>query len=403
MRAVLILWVLTGHLVLIAQTQTDTISLPQEVPTDSTIVPGPQNNFTIDFKGHISSWEITQFSSPINGQWGARFVPTVLGNFQMDQNSALAFEASAHLNGNINYTGWRLGDKKGQLQPYRVWLRYATANWELRAGLQKINFGPAKIFRPLMWFDGMDMRDPLKLTNGVYGILGKYFFKNNANIWLWSLIGNKKAKGWELAGSAPLRPEMGGRVEVPALGGEMAMSAHLRKMALNSLADTIPKTNLLKESRIGLDGRWDLGVGLWFESSITRLQKNNYSLPVYQDLWNIGADYTVAVGNGIGFTAEYFRYHFSDKFLARGKGINLAATLFTYPVSILDNLTAMVFFEASQRLWFNYISWNRTYDKWNLYLIGFWNPVMELPVNTALQGKNLFAGKGFQLMASYDF
>jgi len=53
--------------------------------------------------------------------------------------------------------------------------------------LQKINFGSATLFRLLMWFDRIDPRDPLKLTDGVYGLLLRYYFHNNTNIWLWGL------------------------------------------------------------------------------------------------------------------------------------------------------------------------------------------------------------------------
>ena len=36
---------------------------------------------------------------------------------------------------------------------YRLWGRIATEKLELRLGLQKIAFGPARVLRPLMWFD----------------------------------------------------------------------------------------------------------------------------------------------------------------------------------------------------------------------------------------------------------
>nr|MDA3793422.1 hypothetical protein [Elusimicrobiota bacterium] len=68
---------------------------------------------------------------------------------------------------------------------YRFWLRYQKINWEVRVGLQKINFGPAKIFRSLMWFESADTRDPLKIAKGIKGILGRYYFLNNSNIWIW--------------------------------------------------------------------------------------------------------------------------------------------------------------------------------------------------------------------------
>ena len=69
-------------------------------------------------------------------------------------------------------------------------MRYSSDQFELRLGLQKINFGSASMLRPLMWFDQMDPRDPLHLTDGVWGLLARYYFLNNANIWLWGLYGN---------------------------------------------------------------------------------------------------------------------------------------------------------------------------------------------------------------------
>src|SRR5690606_40300081 len=88
-------------------------------------------------------------------------------------------------------------NSNGRIKPYRLWARYSGNQFELRAGLQKINFGSATILRPLMWFDQMDIRDPLQLTDGVWAMLGRYYFLNNANIWLWVLYGNEDPKSWE--------------------------------------------------------------------------------------------------------------------------------------------------------------------------------------------------------------
>ena len=364
----------------------------QEV-SDTTVV-----SPSISFGGQVAVWEVTLFSNPVIWQTGGRFVPTMHGNFPIGENSKLEFEASLHLNGNLNYSGLNFTSKNGEISPYRVWLRYSTDHWEIRGGLQKINFGSAKMFRPLMWFDEMDVRDPLKLTNGVYGILGKYFFENNANIWLWTLAGNNKPKGWEYLGSKQWKPEVGGRAEMPLFNGDIALSTHFRSVELPVSGKS------LHESRIGLDGKWDVGPGIWFETSITRLQKNDYNLPLYQDAWNVGTDYTLNIGSGIGLTLEYFRYHSGNDFLVNGTGINLLGSMITYPVSMLDNLSAVIFYTGgSYNLWFNYLSWSRTYDNLSFYLMAFWNPEISLPLNTVLQGKNLFAGKGMQVMVSYNF
>ncbi|MDD4971188.1 MAG: hypothetical protein PHT07_17305 [Paludibacter sp.] len=362
-----------------------------------------EDSTKITFNGQVTGWGIGQFENPFGIQLGGRFVPTLLGNFNLTPKTKIDFETSLNINGSANFTGLRYDSVMGQFKPYRVWVRYSTDKWEVRLGLQKINFGSAKLFRPLMWFDGMDVRDPLQLTDGVYGALGRYYFSNNANIWLWTLIGNKNPKGYEAIGTAQWQPEIGGRVQLPAGPGEMALSTNFRKVDVHNLILSAPTNTLLNEKRIGLDGKWDLGIGLWFESSITVLDQNTYNLPRVQDSWNLGADYTFGIGSGLGMTLEYFRVHAGDKFLVKGTSVNVIGSMFTYPVSILDNVSAMFFYIPGPNLMLNYINWSRTYDNWTLYAIGYWNPTSFQLLSSQSQGKNLFAGKGIQLMVNYNF
>ena len=159
-----------------------------------------EDSTKVTFNGQVTAWGVGQFENPFGIQLGGRFVPTLLGNFNLTPKTKIDFEASLNINGTANFTGLRYDSVMGQFKPYRVWARYSTNKWEVRLGLQKINFGSAKLFRPLMWFDGVDVRDPLQLTDGVYGALGRYYFPNNANIWLWTLMGNDKPKGYETIG-----------------------------------------------------------------------------------------------------------------------------------------------------------------------------------------------------------
>ncbi|MEI6556197.1 MAG: hypothetical protein WCL70_11455 [Paludibacter sp.] len=372
-----------------------------------------QNDSThLSFNGQVTAWGIGQFQTPIPMQFGGRFVPTLLGDFQLSAKSKLDFEASININGSFNYTGFHNDTILGQLKPYRIWLRYSDDNWEVRAGLQKINFGSAKMFRPLMWFDAMDVRDPLQLTDGVYGVLGKYFFQNNANLWLWGLIGNKNPKGYELWGSTEWKPEIGGRFEMPVGPGEIALSTHFRNINISKIyppnvfyyqRSILTETT---ESRIGLDGKWDIGIGLWFESSITitDAQNNPFLLPFkVQDMWNLGVDYTLPIGSGLGVTVEYFRYHAGEKFLIEGNAVNVVGAMLTYPFSMLDNLSGMVFYLPDQNKWMNYLSWGRTYDNFTIYAIGYWNPDNVQLVTAQTQSRNMFAGKGIQVMVNYNF
>jgi hypothetical protein len=362
---------------------------------------------SVTFNGQVTTWGIAQFENSIHIQFAGRFVPALLGKFNLTPKSKLDFEASLNINGSANFTGLSYDSVLGQLKPYRVWARYSGQNWEVRAGLQKINFGSAKLFRPLMWFDGVDVRDPLQLTDGVYGALGRYYFPNNANVWLWALIGNKNPKGYESWGTSQWKPEVGGRFQMLAGSGTIALSTNYRKVKVRNWAsNTWNDYALLNESRVGLDGKWDVGIGLWFESSVTLTGVNNLSLlntHNVQDMWNLGADYTFPVGNGLGATVEYFRYHAGDKILVNGTTLNVIGSMFSYPVGILDNISAMFFYIPDYGSVYNYVNWSRTYDNWNIYLIGYWNPANFQLLSSQTQGKNLFAGKGIQLMMNYNF
>ena len=359
---------------------------------------------SLRFNGQIVGWANVQMDNPVFWQPGARFVPSLTWKQSITSNTTFDAEASLNIYGNADFRNFKTDTLNGQIKPYRVWLRYSNQNFELRAGLQKINFGQARMFRPLMWFDGKDVRDPLQLTDGVYGLLAKYFFENNANIWAWGLLANENRKGWELFGSEKWKPELGGRVELPLLNGEIALSTHHRKVkAINLLSSQLNNFQLLNESRFGLDGKWDVGPGIWFENSTTITQVNNIQVPRYQDMWNFGLDYTFPLGNGLGMTVEYLRYHAGENFLTGGITMQFAGGMFTYPLSVVDNLSLMLFYEPIANQLFNYASWSRNYDNWSIYAIVFVNPENAQMIGFQSGNRNLFAGKGFQVMCSYNF
>jgi len=79
-----------------------------------------------------------------------------------------------------------------------------------------------------MWFDQIDSRDPLQLTDDVWGLQARYYFPNIANIWLWGLYGNNERRGWEAVPVSKNIPEFGGRVQLPIPSGEIALSYNHR-------------------------------------------------------------------------------------------------------------------------------------------------------------------------------
>ena len=227
-------------------------------------VVSPASSLTWETKGLVSVWLFDNFERSSDTQLGGRFIP----EFSLGQPVSSSFS----LDMNVSIYGYGLAEfrssadirTEGEVKPYRFWLRLSSSQFEARLGLQKINFGSATLLRPLMWFDSLDPGDPLQLTDGVYGLLVRYYLQNNANIWLWGLYGNDTAKGWESIATADDTGEYGGRLQVPLLTGELALTYHRRGFDLvpGPEAPVSLPGERVAESRIGLDRKWGLGGGL---------------------------------------------------------------------------------------------------------------------------------------------
>jgi hypothetical protein len=139
---------------------------------------------SLNFKGQLSLWSNYNPAGSLDLWFGGRYIPQLNYNIRLPGNKLIDFELSANLNATAAMNPFDTINAEALIKPYRGWVRYSTSNFELRLGLQKINFGSASILRPLMWFDQMDPRDPLQLTNGVWALLGRYYFLNNANLLL---------------------------------------------------------------------------------------------------------------------------------------------------------------------------------------------------------------------------
>ena len=352
---------------------------------------------SVDLQGQASSWLTINPDPKLEGQIGLRYITTISIQKTIDDTYLLDGEMAGNFYGIANHYSRMTDDIDGKAKPYRLWLRFSGNQFELRAGLQKINFGPAALLRALMWFDRIDPRDPLQLTDGVYGLLGRYYFLNNANIWLWALYGNDKTKGWEIFPSIKDKPEFGGRIQVPLWTGEIGISGHHR------MADgkSMPNSNEnFSENRLALDGKWDIGVGLWFESVINHSDFDSISQR-YTRMFNLGTDYTFDVGNGLHVLTEYLRVDASDEVFKSGRPVSFSALSLNYPVGLLDNLNAIFYYDWSNESMYRFLSWQRTYDQWSFYVMGFWNP-NEFQIYQNQQDQNLFSGKGFQLMAVFN-
>jgi hypothetical protein len=307
----------------------------------------------------------------------------------------LSFEISGRFNGSLGVYPF---DAVEDLSPdfsagfYRVWVRYSTQRNELRAGLQQINFGSASILRPLQWFDGLDPTDPLHLTNGVWGLLDRIYFKNNSTLWLWGLYGNTDKRVWDLYQGKRFIPEFGFRFQQPVPMGEIALSMNRRSVDLTPYMNEV-----VKETKIGLDGKWDLGPGLWFEDSFTSFSKLN---PFHQG-WNlltVGADFTSDALGDISFTAEQLISSKYDWDQGANETMLFSAASASWPISMFSRLSGIALYSWSGALWFRYLTWSTDFNKSSIHLIGFWNSTLS---TTLLPfGESNFFGYGAQLMVS---
>ena len=258
-------------------------------------------------------------------------------------------------------------EEEGKLKPYRLWVRYASPRLETRLGLQKINFGPAKILRTLQWFDTVDPQDPLKRTAGVYGGLVRYYFQNNTNVWVWGLYGNKALKGLEKLKTDPDTPEWGGRLQVPLYKGEVGMGVHRR--AFQSDVPLIAG----RETRYALDGIWDLGIGVWFESAVGEFVALDQKR--WQKLLTVGADYTFS--SGIHILGEHLIQSLGTQLTQWDDPIPISAVVLDYKWGIWDTFTLMGYCDWDQKKVYPYIGWQRTYNRWQFHLLAFSKPKGE--------------------------
>jgi len=354
-------------------------------------------------KGLITGWLAGSAEKAVQPLLGLRFIPTFSVDHSWNKKYTLDAELSLNAYGNLNFLTLENVESDGDIKPYRMWMRFSTRQFEARLGLQKINFGSASMFRPLMWFDRLDPRDPLQLTDGVYGLLLRTYFLNNANIWLWGLYGNNDTKGWEFIPTSGNTAEFGGRTQIPAGKGELAFSFHHRTVDLSEfLSDKIlPEEKNIPENRFALDGKWDIGIGLWFEGAVFRQNSSKLPYPWQQTL-TIGIDYTFSLGNGLYVMGEHFLFTQSSEFLSSGQNIKFSAVSLNYPCGLLDSLSGMIYYDWKNHDFYRFINWQRTYDKWKIYVMGFWNPEKFLLYQGNVDS-SLFTGTGFQIMVVYNY
>lgn len=342
----------------------------------------------LEFRGQLSVTGLGVYSTESwNKLFGLRYIPQLTHTEYL--NDEMFVDTELHLNMFFNHD---FSKSEQNIKLYRLKLRLATTQSETRVGLQKINFGPAYILRPLRWFDKLDPRDALGLTDGVYALSYKYNFLNNSQAWIWGLYRNSGTKGYDILPTSLKIPEFGGRYQFPLLDGESAVTFHSRIVDANLFE--------YRETKVALDGRWDVELGLWFESV---LQKNDHDLIPYKwtSMTTLGTDYTFDVGNGLHVIGEHMFSAASKEVFGTDVNSHISAVMMNYPISLFDGIMGMMFFSWDNHQLYKFVQWQRTYDNFIISLNMFHYPEGNLPSFGNSDGLPN-QGYGFQFTVIYN-
>jgi hypothetical protein len=346
----------------------------------------------VDYQQKLAAWSaITdQASSPF--ALGLVVIPQLNANKHLKKSLLLDAEASCKLSG-FQYYKDKSFNYSGNLLPYRAWLRLSSNAFELRIGLQKISFGSARTFRPLMWFDKLDPRDPLQLSPGVWAGLFRYYFPSNANLWLWSVYSSKEPFGWEIKAGNPKYPEFGGRFQFPLKNGEIGVAYHHR----NATSDAFK----IEQNRVGADAKFDAVVSFWFEGFYQNEMSADPLRMPHQFIFNSGLDYTFPLIDGLLVSYELLGfYHLKP---SENQLINKEFSIFSASLKIgnFDQLMLMTFFDHHAGKIFPFLSYHHTYNSFDLSLMAYDLPKEMILINPQ-ETNTLLSGKVIQIMIIYE-
>lgn len=353
----------------------------------------------LEFDGQLSAYGNYSPDTDLEIFLGGRYLPELNLKIPLKNSHSFDFQLAANLYGAYAFHPFDSSWSDGNIQAYRAWGRYTTDHFEFRIGLQKIDFGTAMILRPLQWFDEIDPRDPLKFTNGVYAALARYYFLNNANIWIWALYGNENPRGFELLKSQEYIPEFGGRFQYPIPRGEIAFTYHHR-VADPSDFDIFKGEGEIPENRFGLDGKWDVEVGLWFEAAYVQKTKE-VGLLTHQTYTTLGTDYTFGLGNGLNVTLEHMIGTLDHNAFEFNYSNHATAAMISYPFSMYDRISIMNSYSWASQAYSFFLNYEHQFKHFTSYIMAYYNPDIQQHI-LENNFENTFTGPGLRLMLVYN-
>lgn len=356
----------------------------------------------VGFHGQASAWLAGGRDTALFGLAGLRYLPKATLSVPLPGRFTLDAEVSVSARADVAARERESVGVEVGLKPYRLLARVSAERFEARVGLQKSNFGSATLLRPLQWFDRLDPRDPLGLTDGVYGLLLRGYPWGNANVWAWGLLGNHEPGGLAALPTVRWKPELGGRAQLPVPRGEVALTYHHRVVDYREVIRIPELLDEQAEDRVGLDGKWDVGIGFWVEGMLARetfRMSHGEGAPLWTRAGTVGADYTFGIGSGLNAVVEHLSAgRTTGRPFAAGDDRQFSALALSYPLGLLDNLRAIAYVDWTSRAPHAFLAWQRTTDRLVLSVALFAGPVRADgagPVSTT-------AGQGLRFDVAFN-
>mgnify|MGYP002638668020 FL=1 len=343
------------------------------------------NDFDLQWKGQASVIHASSFAGAFDeSPTTLRYIPQLRMDYQSSTASRLGFDAAVDV---YNYSlGDSLVKMDGEL--YRFTFRYDTPRTQVRVGLQKINFGPARMLRVLQWFDQLDPRDPLALSPGVWAVMGRYYFNNGSNLRLWTMLDAPDPRRDIFSGNDEWPLDLGARLEYPIPAGTMGLTFH----SMNLLIEDV-----IYEQRAAFDLRLDFVLGL-----LTEIMVSHSEYLILSDIITamIGVDYTFSIGNGLYVSMESLTSHFGNFDEEMPWIVRSTAFMGNYTLGLSDGLTSYLYVIEAPNIKTQYMpmfGWQHTSGNWLFYLALYDMPELANRGSLALP-----SGTGIQLNIAFN-
>lgn len=182
--------------------------------------------------------------------------------------------------------------------------------------------------------------------------------------------------------------------------GEMGLATNLRAVRIPENQIQLPGQENAVQYKIGMDGRWDVGPGLWYECSFTGSDRNVGPFSQLA-LLTLGSDYTFALGNGLNLTAEHMWAAMGRSITEMDETAAFSALSMSYPINFFNQLRLLSYFDWKHQKPYTFLQYENKLSRGKLQLMAWANP--ENPVLPGREDMMLFGGLGIQIMYIVHF